>query len=1018
MWIFLTLAILAPAQQVEFNRDIRPIFSDRCFTCHGPDAGNRQAGLRLDQEAAAKSELRGKYAIVPGDPARSELMRRITSENKTLRMPPAYAGHDALRAADIERIRLWITQGAQWQKHWSFLPPVRPGGAASGSIDALVRDRLRREGLSPAPEASRLTLLRRVSLDLTGFPPTPQEADAFLADSSPQAYERAVDRLLASPRYAERMTMRWLEAARYADTNGYQSDGRRDMWRWRDWVIDAFHSNMPFDRFTIEQLAGDLLPNRTLPQRIATGFHRNHRTNAEGGIVEEEFRVEYVADRVETTSTVWLGLTIGCARCHDHKYDPFPMRDYYRLSAYFNSTPDRGLVFNFGNEQPYIPAPTPEDSRKMADWTRKLNEAEQQWASLKPRLEREQRKWEKSLANTGPADWTVTAGQALHLPLDEAGKSGLTAAGGKVGQALHFDGRRFVEAGLNVARFDYTDPFTLSAWIKPESPNGAIVSRAEDYLEGEGYTWFLAEGRLRLYITRRFTDISLRIETEEPIKLGEWQHVAVTVDGYRAGAGVRMYVNGESRPLRILFDELTYPYSPKEPFRVGAGGGEKYRFRGLIDEVRAYNRALTTEQVAALTVLDSLNTIAASPPKARGPAANHKLRLAFLDRFAPEDIRASWQRLLETRIGWRKSYDSIPTVMVMVEKPGLRDTTILKRGAYDQPGEKVTAGVLEVLPPLPPEWPNNRLGLARWLVSRSNPLTARVTVNRFWQMLFGDGLVKTSEDFGAQGDWPTHAALLDWLAVEFMESGWNVKHILKTIVTSATYRQSSKVTPELLRRDPENVLLARGPRLRLSAEAIRDQALAASGLLVEKIGGPSVKPYQPPGLWQELAGGSGYKADKGEGLYRRSLYTYWKRTVAPPSMITFDSPTRETCVVRETRTNTPLQALNLMNDVTYLEAARKMAERMMREGGSSLDDRLAYGFRLVLTRPPTAGEASVLRRTWEPLRLKYDRDRDSAVTFLSQGESPRDTSLDAADLAAYAGVASLILNLDETVTKE
>jgi hypothetical protein len=1016
MWLLLTLTLLAPAEQVTFNRDIRPILSDRCFTCHGPDAGNRQSGLRLDQEAAAKSELRGKYAIVAGDPNRSELMRRISNSNKALRMPPAYAGHEALSPAEIDRIRTWIQQGAQWQKHWSFLPPVRQPGR--GSVDELVRARLKREGLTPAPEAAKLTLLRRVTLDLTGLPPTPQEADAFLADASPQAYEKVVDRLLASPRYAERMAMRWLEAARYADTNGYQSDGQRSMWRWRDWVIDAFHNNMPFDRFTVEQIAGDLLPNRTLSQRIATGFNRNHRSNAEGGIVEEEFRVEYVADRAETTATVWLGLTIGCARCHDHKYDPLTMRDYYRFFAYFNNTPDRGLVFNFGNEQPFIPAPTAEDARKLAGWTGRLNEAERQWASRKPRLEREQRTWEKSLAGAATVEWTVTAGLALHLPLDDASKSALELVDGKVGRATHFDGKRFVEAGLTAARFDYTDPFTLSAWIKPESPNGAIISRAEDYLEGEGYTWFLEQGRLRLYITRRFTDISLRIETEEPIRMGEWQHVAVTVDGSRAGAGVRMYVNGESRPLRILFDELTYPFGPKEPFRVGAGGGEKYRFRGAIDEVRAYSRALAAEEVASLSTLHSLNAIAAMPGKQRALALQHKLRLAFLDRFAPEDIRGAWRGLLETRAGWRKTYDSIPTVMVMVERPGLRETRILKRGAYDQPEERVTPGVPEALPPLPPGWPNNRLGLARWLVSPSNPLTARVTVNRLWQMLFGTALVKTAEDFGAQGEWPTHAELLDWLALEFIESGWNVKHILRTIVTSATYKQSSKVTPDLLRRDPDNRLLARGPRLRLSAESIRDQALAASGLLVEKTGGPSVKPYQPPGLWQELSGGSGYKADKGDGLYRRSLYTYWKRTVAPPSMITFDSPTRETCVVRETRTNTPLQALNLMNDVTYLEAARKMAERMMREGGVSPGERLAYGFRLLLTRPPTASEAAVLLRAWEPLRWKYERDREAAAKFLDQGESLRDRSLKLADLAAYAGVASLILNLDEAVTKE
>ncbi len=1031
------LAFLPVRAEVEFNREIRPILSDKCFACHGPDAANRKAGLRLDTEAGARETLGGKRrAVVPGDPNSSELYRRVSSDNPALRMPPAYLGHAKLTGAEIALFHRWIEEGAKWQGHWSFLPPRRPAPAAVKDpqwarqpLDRFVLARLEREGLHPSPEAGRRTLIRRVALDLTGLPPTPEEVDAFAGDGSAQAYENVVDRLLASPRFAERMAIRWLEAARYADTNGYQSDGVRDMWRWRDWVIDAFQRNMPFDQFTVEQIAGDMLPGATLSQRIASGFHRNHRTNAEGGIVEEEFRVEYVADRVETTSTVWLGLTLGCARCHDHKYDPFKQKEFYRLFAFFNNVPERGLVYNFGNEEPFVKAPTPENERRLAELDKKVAEAEQRWASLQPKLGKAQANWEKKLRKSSSFTWTVPDGQIAYFPLDGASKiEGCDTSGsmpdcqlpleaGKIGQARRFDGQRFVDAG-DVAQFSYMDPFTLAAWIYPESPDGAIVSRTEDYLEGEGYALYLMDGKVHLNITRRYTDISLRLETMDALPLNRWQHVAVTYDGYRKGKGVRIYVDGKPRETRILFDELTYPYGPKEPFRIGAGGGAKYRFRGLIDDVRVYKIALTAEQAGTLPLLETMNHLAAMPPGERTAAQSSKLALCFLDKFAPAEIRRARHAMFDARAERRKYEESIPTVMVMAESAVPRDTFVLKRGAYDAHGERVTPGVPEVLPPLPAGAPANRLGLARWLVDRSNPLTARVTVNRYWQMLFGTGLVRTAEDFGSQGEWPLHQELLDWLAVEFMDSSWNVKGILKTIVTSATYRQSSRLTPELLQKDPDNRLLARGTRMRLPAEMIRDQALAASGLLVEKLGGPSVKPYQPSGLWQELAGGKGYLADKGEGLYRRSLYTYWKRTVTPPSMANFDSPTRETCTVRETRTNTPLQALDLMNDVIFVEASRKLAERMIREGGRTPGERVARGYRLVLGREPEAKERKVVLDLLAKFEQRYASERDAADEFLKQGESTRDKSIGPADLAAYTGVASLILNLDEAVTKE
>jgi hypothetical protein len=1017
---------------VEFNRDIRPIFSDKCYTCHGPDAANRKTKLRFDVEDGARIELsKGRKAIIPGDPLQSEVYKRVASLDPALRMPPAYMGREKLTDGEIGLIRRWIEQGAQWERHWSFIPPKRrpPPQVAETSwprnpIDSFVLARLEREGLKHSPEADRRTLIRRVTLDLTGLPPTPNEVQAFLNDGSPNAYENVVDRLLATSRYAERMAFRWMEAARYGDTNGYQTDGVRDMWRWRDWVINAFDRNMPFDQFTIEQLAGDLLPNPTLDQRIATAFHRNHRTNAEGGIVPEEFRVEYVADRAETTSTVWLGLTVGCARCHDHKYDPVKQKEY----AYFNNVPEKGLVYNFGNEEPYIKAPTAEQERQLAELDLSVADAEQRWQSLAPELLEAQRKWERKIGRSKTPDWTFTEGLTFHSPL--AGRrSRVEVAGcakndvycdlpvveGPAGKARQFDDKHFLESDGDVANFDYLQPFTFAAWIRPESNNGAVLSHYEDYFEGQGHGLYLIDGKIRLHVVFRWTDIGLRVETFHPVKLNEWQHVLVTYDGKRKASGVHVYVNGEPQELKVLFDELTWPMDLKLPLRIGAGGG--LRFKGAIDDVRVYRTALTPEQAATISLRRSIREIAAMPPEARTKAESDKLQFAFLDRASPKEIRRARDQLRAARIERERFWGSIPTVMVMAEGKA-RDTFVLKRGAYDNPGDLVTPGVPSILPPMPAGWPNNRVGLARWLVDRANPLTARVTVNRFWQMYFGTGLVKTVQDFGSQGDWPAHLELLDWLACEFMDAGWNVKALQKTIVTSATYRQASAVTPELLQKDPENRLLARGPRLRLGPEMIRDQALAVSGLLVEKVGGPSVKPYQPPGLWQELAGGKGYEQDSGEGLYRRSLYTYWKRTVAPPFMVNFDSPNRETCTVRETRTNTPLQALDLMNEVTFVEAARRLAERMMMEGGKQPRERVELAYELVLARPPKPAEMQVLFDTLAGFEARYRRDRKYAKAFVNHGDSPQISKLDARELAAYTSIASLILNLDEAVTKQ
>ena len=1002
--LFLTIALTAEEPtRVQFNRQIRPLLSDRCFACHGPDQGNRKSPLRLDREADAKADLgKGRHGIVPGDPAKSSVYQRITSANQGQRMPPAYAGHNRLPDDQIALIRRWIEEGAPYEAHYSFIPPQRPPVPAGHAIDHFIRTRLDREGLKPMAEADRRTLLRRVTLDLTGLPPTPAETSNFLADPHADAYEKAVDRLLASSRYAERMAIRWLEAARYADTNGYQSDGPRDMWRWRDWVIDAFQKNMPFDQFTIEQIAGDLLPNPTLSQKIATGFQRNHRTTAEGGIVDEEFRVEYVADRAETTATVFFGLTLGCARCHDHKFDPLAQKDFYAMFAFYNNVPDeRGFVWNFGNEPPYIKAPLPAQKAKLDDLDDRLRAQRAKVDALEPAIAKAQAAWI-------PPDhpWQVNEGLVLE------GNSGFAC----VGTCQPFDGKSYLERKLpketpDKPKFDNRDPFTFAAWIKPEDGKGAILSRAEDEWEGQQHGLYLVDGKLRLHIVFRWSDLGARVETVEPIQLHSWQHVLVTYDGGMRAAGIHMYVDGVERPMKILFDNLVWPIENKYPWRIGAGAS--LRFRGEISRPLIYNRALTPEEASTISLSESLAHLVSLPSQ----AAKAKLRMAFLELALPADLKRERESLLALERERGKFLENVPTTMVMQESLKPRQAYVLKRGAYDQHGEAVSAAIPASLPGWQPEWPKNRLGLARWIVSRQNPLTARVIVNRYWQMLFGIGLVKTVEDFGSQGEWPLHMELLDWLAVEFMESGWDTKRLLKTMVTSATYRQSSHVSPALLARDPENRLLARGTRLRISPEMVRDQALAISGLLVDRVGGPSVKPYQPPGLWQELVGGKGYTPDQGEGLYRRSLYTYWKRTIAPPGMMNFDSPSRELCVVREGRTNTPLQALNLMNDVLYLEAARKLAERMM-DVGPSPEDRLKQAYRLTLGREPKTAEIAILSRTLAQFEQQYQLNPQAAEDFLKQGDSPRDPRWKAPELAAYTALASLVLNLDEAVTKE
>lgn len=761
-----------PQPIVRFARDVRPILSDKCFKCHGFDAKTRVANLRLDTEEGAFAALSSGKAFVAGKPEQSRAYLRMIEKNPALRMPPPDS-HKTLTAKQIELVRRWIAQGAKYEKHWAFMPPVRPAppkvknaAQARTPIDLFLLEKLEARGLKFSPEATKETLLRRVTLDLTGLPPTIQEIDSFLADKSPNAYRKVVDRLLASPRFGERMAWEWLDAARYADTNGYQEDRYRPMWPWRDWVMDAFNRNLPFDQFTTEQLAGDLLPNATDAQKLATGFNRNHMLNGEGGRIPEESRVEYVKDRVDTTTTLWLGLTMACAQCHNHKFDPLAQKEYYRFYSYFNNITESGGIDKDGVAFPAIPYLTSDDKTKAAELSRQIAEAQ--------------------------------------------------------------------------TRTDKAD-----AANKP----------------------------------------------------------------------------------------------------------------------------------AAQKELDAL-----------------KKQLSDLNAAAPQ-------------------------VMIMQERPTPREAFVMLRGAYDKPGEKVTMGVPAVLNSLPPTAPVNRLGLAQWLVSPQNPLTARVAVNRLWQTLFGVGLVKTAEDFGAQGDPPSHPDLLDWLAAEYVRLKWDTKALIRLMVSSAAYRQSSAVMPALLQADPDNRLYARAPRYRLPAFMLRDQALAVSGLLVEKFGGAPVKPYQPEGVWEDFSYGKiTYQPDHGEALYRRSVYTFWRRSVAPTTL--FDTASRRVCQVRLARTNTPLQSLTLLNDITYAEAARILAERVIKEGGTSPEARLNHAFRLAAGRRISNDERTLLAKRLRLLQTFYRANLPEAEKLLSIGEKPHDKTLETAELAAYAAVMSVILNLDEVQNKE
>jgi mono/diheme cytochrome c family protein len=1029
---------------VSFNREILPILANNCFACHGPDEKKRETKFHFDTQ---EGMFLKKGVIEPGNASESLMVEKITEPNPKDRMPPPESGH-ALTEKQIGLLRRWIDEGAKWDTHWAYVPPKRPDLPAvnltdwiRNPIDQFVLARLEREGLKPSAEADKETLLRRLSYDLTGLPPAPAELDAFLADSTPDAYEKQVDRLLRSPHYGERMAMPWLDAARYADTHGYHIDSLRGMWAWRDWVIGAFNQNMPFDEFAIEQLAGDLLPNPTREQKIASGFNRNHMINFEGGAIADEYQVEYVVDRVEATSSAFMGLTMGCARCHSHKFDPITHKEFYQFFAFFNTVPELGLDGKTGNAAPVLPLPNAEQQARLDQLNAAIDAHETALDdSIVAPLQRD---WEKGVSEK-PAEPDL-AGLVAHYELDGnfsdiSGRyqHGRTVVGeptfdlGQVGRAASFDGDTEVSFG-NVGRFDRGDAFSLAVWLRGRGNQPvSVFQKIESPDRRRGYEWQLDDialvgiqkwaARLAVRIAGDSPDQSIEIRTRERLRLGDWYHVTLTYDGSGKAAGVGLYLNGVRLDTDVARDALGGSCATDAPLRVGSQALGR-PFVGQLDDMRLYNRALTPQQVEDLAIHHPMRVILSGVIGKPSKDDAERMRAYFLTHAAPESLRTAYRELKALNSQKDDLVKQIPTTMIMAEMEKPRETFILARGDYRNQTDKVQPGVPAMLPPLPKDAPLNRLTLAKWLVDPSHPLTARVAVNRYWQNYFGYGIVKTQEDFGVQGEPPSHPELLDWLATEFVRTGWDVRAMQRLIVTSATYRQASKTTTALREKDPENRLLARGPRVRLQAELIRDTALAASGLLNDAVGGPSVLPYQPKGIWEELAFGDGfsgqsYQQSHGPDLYRRGMYTLWKRTAPPASMATFDAPDREKCTARRAQTNTPLQALVLLNDPTYVEASRALAQRTLLAVPKDTNARIAYAFRLATARKPTKQELSVLRTLLDGRLTAYRQDRRGALKLLSVGESALNPRLEIAELAAYTVVSSVIFNLDETLTKQ
>ncbi len=1050
---FTCAAPAAPAPKavarVDFIRDIKPVMADTCFACHGFDANKRKGGLRLDvREEALKAGTSGKRAIVPGKPEESEAVARLFTSDADDLMPPSNS-HKVLTAKQKELFRQWVAEGAEYQGHWAFIPPRRAAlPAVKGKswvrnpIDAFVLAALERKGLKPAPEADRRTLARRLSLDLTGLPPTPEEVEAFVADKSPRAYEGYVARLLASPHWGEHRGRYWLDAARYADTHGLHFDNYREMWPYRDWVINAFNRNLPYDRFTREQLAGDLLANPTREQLIATGFHRCNITTNEGGTIEEENLANYAADRVTTTAWVWLGLTANCAQCHDHKFDPVTTKDFYAMAAFFRNTTQRGLDGNRKDSEPSITVPItaaderrwdalPEEmatAKKSADERRQAAKpAHDAWAAKASAAELDQDLNLPQLVVSAP----LTEGKGTNVTITATAPTDISATGpltwkpgGRLGPAPVITKEAHFKLG-DFGDFERTNAFSFGAWVNPpkvgSGVQASILGRIATEQAFRGWDLFQSDAEFVAHIVNEWPKTALRVSTTgKQVKAGKWQHVFATYDGSGKGAGVKLFVDGVEAKVKVDNNTLTGSIRTAVPLRVGRRSRGQAFEGGQVQDVRVFARKLDTAEISRLMKAGPLRPVLALAPEKRSA----KDREALLDYWLhTRDAQFIERTRVLTALEQERDAirDRNPVTHVQREK---MDSTpaafILARGQYDKKRDEVQADTFAMLNPLPKDAPRNRLGLADWLNSPENPLPARVTVNRFWQELFGVGIVKSAEDFGIMGAPPTHPELLDWLAVEFRESGWDVKRLFTLIVTSATYRQAAVTTKEKLERDPQNGLLSRGPRFRMDAEMVRDYALAASGLLVRKVGGPSVRPYQPPGVWEAVAmPGSTtreYKQDTGEALYRRSLYTFWKRTAPPASLDLFNAPSRESCAVRRERTNTPLQALATLNDPQFVEAARRLAEQALAVSG---DRRKSVDFmaRRLLGRSLTSEEQKIVSSSLGELEKHFVTHPEAATQLIAVGESKADAKHAPAPLAAFTMLANQLLNLDEVLNK-
>ncbi len=1041
--LLLPLTAMAADDRVLFNRDVRPLVAEYCYHCHGPDPGSRKEGIRFDREEGFFGKREdSEPAVVKGHPEKSPLYTRITSGDSDEVMPPPKE-HKIMKPHEIAVLKKWIEQGAEWQPHWAFIAPAKPAvpAGAAHPVDAFIRERLETSGLKPSPQADKRTLARRVSLDITGLPPAPEVVDAFVNDAAPDAYEKLVDKLLASPSYGEHRGRYWLDAARYGDTHGLHIDNYREIWPYRDWVINAFNRNQHFDEFTIEQIGGDLLPKPTREQLIATGFHRCNITTAEGGTIPEENLANYAKDRVETTSWVWLGLTSNCAVCHDHKFDPISQKDFYAMSAFFRNTTQFHSDRNVRDTAPVLVLPQGEDAKRLDAIPVDVAATSAKLAERQKAIGAEFEKWQATAKAEVIENATYTKALIAQVSLNEG--TGNTAKGvvagkpqafalppnlvwkpdGKSGPAAQVADGSSIDLGT-LGDFEKDQAFSASVWFfRPAASNaaGGILAKMDKADGYRGWDIFYAGNEIAVHIVNNWPGDGLKVSTsDEAGKPDQWRHIAVTYDGSGKAKGVNIYVNGRLRKTKVENDKLKGTIRTKQPLMVGRRGGGGEVFSGAVQDVRLYSGVLSLKQVLAIAELPDLRTILSKAVAGRTPEEKQRL-LAFFSSGDPQsnELQAKVAALEAEKAEIQKRS---PVTHIQMEKADSQPMArLLSRGEYDQPKEELKPAVISALHPMPAGAPGNRLGLAQWLVAKDNPLTARVTVNRFWQEIFGTGIVASSSDFGIMSEPPSHPALLDWLAVDFRDNGWDVKRLIRQLVTSETYKQSSNVTKELIERDPDNRLLSRGPRFRMEAEMVRDYALAASGLLSPKIGGPSVRPYQPSGVWEAVAmPGSdtgNYKRDTGESLYRRSMYTFWKRSAPPASLEVFNAPSREVCTIHRERTNTPLQALVTLNDPQFVESARNLAQLALKSCKDDAKATLDFMARRVLLRSLRPAEISVLEASHASLLARYTQVPADATALITFGESKADPVLPPPQLAAWTMVATQLLNLDEALNK-